>query len=248
MMGPKFIAVSRVAAKWLALLFLPVTPLITSETVIAQQLCVDIGDPAGNFVPRGYCIPSNPGDIGAEVSVQLENVTLNVLEDPDGRFDVIVPLQNSITANSSRPIDYVTSLMWPSSPVSRESVRVRELGVNFRPDPTSPAFAPLTNVLAGAAPPNSFSWVPDPSDATKVIGWTVQQQFDAVPLEIGGSISHYHMTTWGLPVGTQATFSKSVAGGIVVVPEPSALGLGLLGIGAISLIEARRRRYFRFPH
>jgi hypothetical protein len=172
---------------------------------------------------------------------------LNVLEDPDGRFDVIVPLQNSITANSNAPINYATSLMWPSSPVSRESVRVRELGVNFRPDPTSPTFAPLINVLAGADPPDSFSWVPDPLDATNVIGWTVQQQVDAVPAEIGGSISHYHMTTWGLPVGTQATFSKSVAVGIVVVPEPSALILGLTAIGGIGLFEVHRRRSIRRP-
>ena len=207
--------------------------------LVAQESCVDIGDPAGNFIPRGFCVPADPGVVGGPVDIQLNELTFTVLDDPDGRLDIIVPLEHSITAHAEAPITYSTSLMWPSAPVSRDSIRVRELGVNFKPDPSSPRFAPLTNLMAGDDPPPTFSWVPNPSDATQVIGWTVQNELAGVTSDIGGSISHYHMTTWDLPVGTEVTFSKSVMGGIVV-PEPSVCGL--FAFGAVAAMSFCRRR------
>lgn len=136
---------------------------------------------------------------------------------------ITVPLDNSITASTESPISYTTSLMWPSAPVSRDSIRVRELGVNFKPDPTAPRFAPLTNLMAGDVPA-SFTWLEDSADSTQVVGWSVTQRLNGVPESIGDTISHYHMTTWDLPVGTPVTFSKTVSGG-AVVPEPSSLRL-----------------------
>ncbi len=212
-----------------------------NSPLLAQELCVDIGDPAGNFIPRGFCAPADPGAVGGPVNIQLNERTFSVLDDPDGRLDIIVPLEHSITANAEAPITYSTSLMWPSAPVSQDSIRVRELGVNFKPDPASPRFAALTNLMAGDDPPPTFSWVTDPADATKVIGWTVQNELAGIASDIGGSISHYHMTTWDLPVGTEVTFSKSVTGG-TVVPEPSTCGLLVFGaIGALDFCRRRRR-------
>ena len=217
--------------------------MVLSSTLPAQGLCVDLGDPAGDFVPRGYCARVTPGDIGAAVNIHLEEIPFTVLEDPDGRLDIIVPLDPSITASQESPITYSTSLSWPSTPVSRDSIRVRELAVNFLPDPSAPRFAPLTNLPAGEVPPASFAWVEAPNDATQVIGWTVEQQITEVPSEIGGTISHYHMTTWDLPVGTPVTFSKRVTGGIVtdaMVPEPSTFVA--LAVGTTCALGACRRR------
>ncbi|MCA9215986.1 MAG: PEP-CTERM sorting domain-containing protein [Planctomycetales bacterium] len=206
-----------------------------------QELCVDLRDPAGNFVPRGYCLPAHPGEIGDATSIQFSDVSLTVLGDPDGRFDIIVPLENSITASVDNPISYSTSLMWPSASVSRDSIRVRELGVNFKPDATSPRFAPLTNLMAGDEPAASFSWIEDPNNPANVIGWTVSQELTAIPELIGGTISHYHMTTWDLPAGTPVFFSKEVSGGevVAVVPEPSTHALIMLG--AIAACKFRRK-------
>jgi hypothetical protein len=217
--------------------------VVLSSTISAQDLCVDLADPAGNFVPRGYCVTVNPGEIGDAVNIQVDELPFTVLDDPDSRLDIIVPLNPSMTASAALPITYSTSLMWPSAPVSRDSIRVRELGVNFKPDPASPRFAPLTNLMAGDDPPVTFTWVEHPTDATQVIGWTIQQQLASVPSEIGGTISHYHMTTWGLPVDTPVTFSKTVSGGEVVVPEPSAFVL--LAFGVIGTIGIRQRRQER---
>ena len=212
-----------------------------SNVTVAAELCVDLGDPAGNFVPRGYCHPTDPGDVGGAVNIQLEDLAFTVLDDPDGRLDIIVPMEHSITANASAPIHYTTSLMWPASPVSRESIRVRELGINFKPAPTTPRGVGLTNVPAGEDPPESFTWVVDPNDAANVIGWTVEQQLDDMPSDMGGSITHYHMTTWDLPVGTEVTFSKSVTGG-VVVPELSTWAMVLIAICVVGLFARGRQR------
>jgi len=213
--------------------------LIVATALNAQQSCVDLGDPAGNFVPRGFCLPVDPGDIGEAADITLENVTLNVVADPDGRFDLIVPLDPSITSSASAPINYTTSLQWPGTPVLQASVRVVERGINFFPDPTAPHGGAITNVPAGATPPSSFSWIEDPNDATMVIGWTVSQELGDLPPSFGGSISHYHMTTWDLPVGTEVTFNKRLSGGLVV-PEPASVSLALFA--TLSLLLRRRSR------
>ncbi len=81
--------------------------IFLTSALNAQQSCVDLGDPAGNFVPRGFCLPVDPGNIGEAADITLENATMNVVADPDGRFDLIVPLAHSITAplaSSTRPL------------------------------------------------------------------------------------------------------------------------------------------------
>lgn len=208
-----------------------ISQLLVASNVPAET-CIELGDPAGNIFPQGFCTPTDPGKIDGEVDITLDGLEFRVPD--DGRLDVIVPLTKGFAAPPA--VNYSSSLTW-TTPMETSSLRVRDRGVAFHLNPAQ-VVAPITDTN-DPAQTTAFSWILNPDG--KAIGWEVKDRLlnDIAPQN---AVDHLHMTMEGVPAREIVRYSTSVTGGtIVLVPEPSSGMLGILGLATIAALRRRRR-------
>ena len=78
------------------------TTLLVVTSNVPAETCIEVGDPAGNFFPQGFCTPTDPGRVSGEVDIKLEGLEFRVPD--DGRLDVIVPLTKGFACAAGGPV------------------------------------------------------------------------------------------------------------------------------------------------
>ncbi len=195
------------------------------------RLCLVQNDPVAaqpfNLV-NAYCVPptqeiGNPGE-PANILGSGEFAA-----NDQGQLDVFViwePLEVGVFDEQS--FTYSSSLSWSSD---QSDARIKEWVGNFNPGPDTPFAVMITDSGDAALTPAEFS-------ATANSATITDRTFDSS--QFPPPIGRYHIQVTGLEPGELVTFSKSAAGGQVIVPEPSSLLLGMLGF--LSLLFFRMQR------
>ena len=175
------------------------------------------------------------GEIGSEVNIDFS------VPVPAGTDNLQTAWEPWVQATQDSPLLYSTTVTW-TTPVDEASLSATVFAVNLSIDPRKWIIPTDTRPEAPSQLDN-FNWT---NNGDGVVGWSVTEEitvddllWEGVPFHQEG-LDRFHIFTRGLPAEETWTISQTVTGGIVIVPEPSSIVLGLLGF--VHLLRFRKPR------